>query len=165
MSYTDRFVTADNIFLHLGSVVSTITDASILASYAGFLSVSAITVYELAIKDIFNEFATKKHIVFGSFVEKHFNRINGRIRIPDLRDHINQFGDKYLTRFNKILAEKERSYMTTSRNSISAIYNNLIQCRHDFVHRGSPTLTMGEVINNYRDGKEIINCLNDAMKR
>ena len=166
MLYTDRFIATDSMVTHLSSVTSAITDASILASYAGFLSVSAVTVYELAIKDIFYEFAKKKNKVFGNFVENHFSRINGRIKIRNLKEeHITQFGDKYLTKFNNILTARENSYMAISHNSINAIYNNLIQCRHDFVHKGSPTLTMAEVINNYRYGKEVIHCLNEAMKR
>ena len=81
MPYTDKFIATDNLIIHLSSVVSTITDATVLASYAGFLSVSAVTDYELAIKDIFNEFASKKNKVFGSFVQSHFKRINGKIKI------------------------------------------------------------------------------------
>src|SRR5271169_3190355 len=115
MNYKDRFIATDNLVIHLSSAINNITDASILASYAGFLSVSAVTVYELAIKDIFSEFAIKKNKVFGSFVEDHFDRINGRIKLDNLkREHINRFGDKYKNKFKKKLQERDDSYWNAS---------------------------------------------------
>lgn len=166
MPYTDRFIATDNLIVHLSSVIGSITDASILASYAGFLSVSAVTVYELAIKDIFNEFAKKKNKVFGSFIENHFGRINGRIKLNELKDqHVKRFGDKYFKRFQKKLDEKENLNLISFHVSIEALYTNLIQCRHDFVHKGAPTLTVNEVISSYNFGKEVIHSLNEAMKR
>ena len=77
----------DALIANLTPYLSTITDAAVLASYAGFLSVSSVTVFELAIKDIFENFATKKNIVFGHFVEKHLSRLNGRIKLDDLRSN------------------------------------------------------------------------------
>ena len=166
MLYTNRFIATDNLIIHLKPVVGAITDTSIKANYAGFLSVSAITVYELAIKDVFNEFAAKKNKVFGSFVEKHFSRINGKIKIEHLKgNHIKLFGEKYLKKFDASLKNKEDTLLTTSKISIKSSYDNLITCRHDYVHKGSPTLTINEVMDSYNYGKEVIHCLNEAMKR
>lgn len=166
MAYTDKFISTDNLIAHLTPVIPTITDPAISASYAGFLSVSAVTVYELAIRDILNEFSTKKNKVFGVFTEKHFKRINGRIKLDALKgDHIPLFGDKYLIKFNKLVRNKQAAILATSRVSITDAYNNLILCRHRFVHAGNPTLTISEVINFYNYGKEIIHSLNDTMKR
>ena len=166
MPYTDRFIATDNLITHLSTVIETISDASIQASYAGFLSVSAVTVYELAIKDIFNEFALKKNKVFGAFVENHFDRINGRIKLKDLKEqHIPLFGSKYLDKFKKELEQKENSIFSTSRVSVKSNYGNLIICRHEFVHEGSPTLTVTDVMNSYQYGKEVIHSLYNAMKR
>lgn len=166
MPYTERFIATDNLIIHLKSVVGATTDTSIKANYAGFLSVSAVTVYELAIKDVFNEFAAKKNKVFGVFVEKHFSRINGKIKIKHLKDsHIKLFGGKYLNRFDTNLKNKESALLATSKISIKSSYDNLITCRHDYVHKGSPTLTINEVIDSYNYGKEVIHCLNEAMRR
>jgi len=166
MPYSDRFIATDNLIIHLSSVISTITDTMVLASYAGFLSVSAVTVYELAIKDIFYEFSLKKNIVFGSFVQNHLKRMNGRIQIDSLKgEHIKTFGAKYFNKFNRLLQKKEESILNTRHISITSSYQNLIQCRHDFVHKGSPTLSFNEVIDDYQNCKEVIHCLNDTMKR
>lgn len=166
MLYTDRFIATDNLIIHLKSIVGAISDTSIKANYAGFLSVSAVTVYELAIKDVFNEFAAKKNKVFGNFVENHFSRINGKIKIKDLKgQHIKLFGEKYSNKFDASLKNKESALLATLRISIKSSYDNLITCRHDYVHKGSPTLTIDEVINSYIYGKEIIHCLNEAMRR
>lgn len=166
MSYLNRFTTTDNLIAHLSPIVSTIRDTAIQSNYAGFLSVSAVTVYELAIKDIFTEFALKKNVVFGTFVEKHFSTINGRIKLDDLKgQHIKQFGTKYLIKFEKRLKIKEDIASTTTRKNIRTDYSNLILCRHKYVHGGTPTLTFQEVLDNYQTGKDVIHSLYETMQR
>lgn len=166
MAYVDRFLATNNLIVHLKTVIGTIADPAIIANYAGFLSVSCVTVYELAIKDIFSEFASKKNKVFGTFIEKHFAKINGRIKIDDLRGtHVKLFGDKYLERFCKKLQKRESEIFTASRVSIITVYGNLVVCRHQYVHAGAPTLTISEVMDSYENGKEVIHCLSDSMKR
>lgn len=166
MPYHNRFVATDDLIAHLNPIVNTITDAAIKANYAGFLSVSAVTVYELAIKDIFSEFATNKNKVFGNFVDRYFSRINGKIMIGDLKDtHINRFGEKYYKKFEANLKKRETIVFNTTRKNIRSSYSNLILCRHNYVHKGSPTLTFEEVLENYAIGKDVIHSLYDAMKR
>lgn len=166
MPYTDRFIDTDNIIAHISTFIGTITDGAILSSYAGFLSVSSVTVYELAIKDIFSNFATLKGTAFGIFVDSHFERINGRIKLKNLKEeHISSFGIKYLNRFNRDLDAKEVASIAAGTGSIKSSYGNLIVCRHSFVHQGSPTLTVNEIIQSYNRGKEVIHSLNAAMVR
>ena len=165
MSYTSRFVSTDNLITNLSPNLATISNAAILASNAGFLSVSSVTVYELAIKDIFSHFATKKHSVFGHFVEKYLSRINGRIQIEDLKNgQVKAFGNKYLKKFEASIKQKEATFLASHGCSLKASYSNLIICRHEFVHQGRPTLTVAEVIGNYNLGKEVIYSLFDSMK-
>jgi hypothetical protein len=141
-----------------------ITDEEIKVSYAGFLSVSAVTVYELAIKNIFYEFASQQNKAFGIFVENHFSRINGKIKIENLiGTHIIKFGQKYRDRFKNLLAETEEISLTTNHISIKSEYDNIIQCRHEFVHNGAPTLTIHEVLGAYHAGKEVIDCLYHSL--
>lgn len=166
MPYTDRFINSDNLVAHLTTIIPTIVDPAILSSYAGFLSVSSVTVYELAIKDIFSAFAYAKKRAFGNFVDSHFERINGRIKLSNLKDeHIASFGAKYLTRFKKDLDAKDAASIAAGLGSIKSQYGNLITCRHNFVHQGSPTLTINEIITSYQNGKEVIHSLNYAMVR
>ena len=166
MPYSNRFIATDQLIAHLNPTISTIIDTAIKANYAGFISVSAVTVYELAIKDIFIEFATKKHKVFGDFVDIHFSRINGNIKLNNLKNvHVKHFGDKYFTKFEANLKKKEKIVFNTTRKEMRSSYSNLILCRHDYVHKGSPTLTFEEVLENYEIGKYVIHSLYDTMKR
>lgn len=166
MSYQNRFIETDNLIAHLNPFVSTITDTAIKANYAGFLSVSAVTVYELAIKDIFIEFAKKKNPVFGVFIEKHFAGLNGRIKLKDLKgQHITPFGEKYLNKFEVKLKAREKTIFDTLRKNVRSDYSNLIICRHKYVHGGSPTLTFEEVLESYKIGKDVIHSLNETMRR
>lgn len=166
MAYQDRFIATDNLIAHLNPIVSTIADSATKSNYAGFLSVSAVTVYELAIKDIFIEFATRKNGVFGNFIEKHFTSINGRIKLEDLKgQHIKPFGIKYLDKFEKKLKVREQVIFARSTKNVRSDYSNLILCRHKYVHVGYPTLTFQEVLDNYQTGKEVIHSLYDTMQR
>lgn len=166
MPYTDRFTATDNLILHLSTFVHTIPDPAIQANYAGFLSVSSVTVFELAIKDIFIEFASSKNKVLGTVINKYFEKLNGRIQLADLRGtHIKLFGEKYLKKFDKKLKIKDNIFFASHRVIISTEYSNLITCRHQYVHKGSPTLSISEVINYYLHGKEVIQCLSEAMRR
>jgi hypothetical protein len=165
MSYVDRFKTTDDLLNHLQPIVSIIMDEELKSKYAGFLSANAVTVYELAIKDIFISFAEKKNSVFGMFVTKYFDQINGHIKIDDIRKYVKSFGEKYLNKFNKKLEEKNKVLLSIYHNDIKAIYGNLITCRHKFIHANNTTMTFNEVVEGYSLGKEIIHILNETMQR
>jgi hypothetical protein len=164
MSYVDRFTATDDLITHLQTVIPTVTDERLKSEYAGFLSANAVTVYELAIKDIFIAFAEKKNASFGTFVGTYFYQINGRIRIDEIRGYVKAFGEKYLNNFNKKLEEKNKALFSTN-NYLQTIYTNLITCRHKYIHANNPTMTFNEVVESYQLGKEIINVLKEIMKR
>lgn len=166
MAYTDKFIATDALITHLNTIIPTITDPAIKANYAGFLSVSAVTVFELAVKEIISDFATKKNAVFGFYIDGKYQRINGRIKLSDLKDeHVAPFGLKYIERFKKSLDKKEKSLLKSSRISIRSSYGNLVTCRHQYVHEGSPTLSYEEVSKSYENGKYVIECLYNSLKR
>lgn len=166
MPYLNRFISTDDLVSHLQPFVSSIPDEALKSKYAGFLAVNAVTVYELAIKDIFKEFSNKKNPVFGFFTEKYFNQINGRIILKDLKNqHIKSFGDKYLDKFEKKLIVREKVILSSIGKDVRSSYSNLIICRHKYVHAGAPTLTFSEVVDNYKVGKEVIHSLYEAMQR
>ena len=167
MAYSDKFIPTDNLIARLNPTIIAVTDPDVKTSYAGFLSVSAITVYELAIKEIFINFSDKKNKVFGAVMEASFSKLNGRIKFSDLRgSHIKQFGQKYLDRFDQKIDKLELSSLSLAAPiSPKSQYGNLLECRHQFVHGGSPTLSVNEVIQAYTNGKGIIHCLNATMIR
>lgn len=159
---------ADDMISHLNTVISGVHDPFISSRYVGFVAVAAVTVYELAIKEIFMEFAKKKHKVFGTYAENHFERINGRIKNKDLKnEYIKKFGDKYLRRYNKKLDLMERSILVSQRKSLKSTYANMIIWRNQFAHEGQvPSfVNYQEVVDSYELGKQLIDCLAETMKR
>lgn len=168
MPYVDHFQHADNVVVHLNGIIPTITDPLLQAKYLGFVSVVAVTVYELAIKTIFIEFAQHKHKVLGHFTESYFERINGRIKIKMIKDdYIKRFGNKYQTKFQKKLDKKANEYFQAHHRDIKNSYSNLITWRNDFAHEGkiNTTATYNEAVQAYEDGKEVIHCLAASMTR
>jgi len=168
MAYQDHFRLADEYILHLDAVMNSIPDPFIKSRYVGFVAVSAVTAYELAIKEIFIAFAEKKHKALGSFSRAFFYRINGRIKRDELRkEYIKKFGDKYLEAFDKKLNIKEMEILQSQRVSIKEAYANIINWRNDFAHEGiiPTTPTYEEVKTSYELGKNVINCLAASMVR
>jgi hypothetical protein len=168
MPYQVHFKHADDVIAHLNSLMPTITDPLLKLKYIGFTTVAAVTVYELAIKDIFIQFANKKHKVLGNFTSSYFDRINGRIKTKVIReDYLEKFGTKYITQFDKKLKTTSEAYLHLHRRDIRSAYANLIVWRNDFAHEGkiNATATFAEVVQSYEDGKEVIRCLYEAMVR
>jgi len=168
MAYASHFVIADDMINHLNSVVGGTTDPFMSSRYVGFVSVSAVTVYELALKEIFIEFAQKKHNVFGTYTKSHFDRINGRIKTSQIKDdYVKKFGIRYLRRYQRKIQETENIFLRSHGKSVLSSYNNLITWRNDFAHEGHipNTVTFSEVVSSYQLGKEVIRCVAETMTR
>jgi RiboL-PSP-HEPN len=168
MAYQSHFAHADAIVAHLNGIVPTLADPLLEAKYVGFITVAAVTVFELAIKDIFIEFAKKKHKVLGNFTEKFFERINGRIRVREIQEkYLPNFGDKYVDQFKKHLNNATRTHLKSYKRDVLSSYGNVITWRNDFAHEGkiNATATYAEAVQAYEDGKTVINCLAQAMVR
>jgi hypothetical protein len=168
MTYSDHFRLADDYLAHIDPVISSIADPFIQSRYTGFLAVSAVTVYELAIKNIFYEFARTKHIVLANFTEAFFGRLNGRIKTSDLMDnYVKKFGEKYRRRLSSRLDNKEKEILRKEKASIRTCYGNVITWRNTFAHEGVLPInaTYEEVKRSYNYGKLVIDCLAETMRR
>lgn len=168
MAYTDRFALVEDYLAHLDPMMAGIADPFVQGRYIGFIATSAVTAYELAIKDIFYEFADAKHVVLGDVTRARFERLNGKIKLDDLKkEHVKMFGDKYLQKFNKILEQADKSYTKQNNQSPKSAYLNIITWRNQFVHEGTHpnTTNYDEMKAHYMAGKEIIHCLKKAMCR
>jgi RiboL-PSP-HEPN len=167
MAYQDHFRLADDMVAHLDTIILGVQDPFITSRYVGFVSVAAVTVYELALKEIFCQFGEKKHRVLGNFTRSYFDRINGRIKISNICDeYIPRFGEKYLKRFKRNLQIIEQNGLHAHGISIRTSYSNVIEWRNSFAHQGiiPPFVTYAEVTQAYRVGKDVLTCLSDTMR-
>lgn len=168
MPHKKYYSMSDPVIAHLDAIVPSITDSFIVTRYTGFVSIIAVTVYELCIKDIFLRFSFAKHKSFGNFVDEYLYYLNGRIQLDDLKKDAKKFGDKYCNRFKLKLDEMEKEYVKSDRKSIKSSYHNIITGRHEFVHQGKfnkVNMTYLEAVESYNIGKKVIQCLEDSMKR
>ena len=168
MPYTDRFALVEDYLAHVDPMMAALADPFVEARYTGFIATSAVTAYELAIKDIFYAFADKKHVVLGDVTRARFFRLNGKIKLDDLKKyHVKMFGEKYLTRFTKNLKNTENNYIITHNRSPKTAYNNVITWRNQFVHEGTlpNTTNYAEIKDQYHAGKEVVHCLFKSMVR
>jgi hypothetical protein len=168
MTYSDRFALVEDYLAHVDPLMTAITDPFVEARYTGFIATSAVTAYELAIKDIFYAFADKKHAVLGEVTRARFFRLNGKIKFEDLKkDHIKMFGMKYIDRFVLNIEKADREYIRDHGKSPKAAYNNIITWRNQFVHEGTlpNTTNYAEIKDQYMAGKEVVHCLFKSMVR
>lgn len=168
MAYRDHFVHADDVVDCLRAYVPTVGDPLKQIKFVGFVAVASVTVYERAIKSIFIEFGEAKNKVFGQYVRSHFDRINGRIGYQIIKDeYVRQFGEKYYRRFKHRIKECSELYLKAHKRDIVNSYGNIITWRNDFAHEGkiSSMATFEETIEAYEDGKEVIRCLAETMRR
>lgn len=168
MTYADHFRHADDVIIHLNGIVPALADPLLKVKYTGFVAVTAVTVYELAIKEIFCEFGRRKHKVLGKFTESHFERINGRVTLDNIRkDYCARFGDVYADRFKKRLDASAKAHLLRNRRDLKNSYSNLITWRNSFAHEGNvpATATYAEAVQAYEDGKEVIHVLAASMAR
>ena len=166
--YEPRFGFVDGYLGHLDRIIAEIQDPFLQGQYLGFITTTAVTCYELAIKDVFYCFSDKKHAVLGAFTRSHFERLNGRIKVRDLKEqHVAAYGQKYKVRFTRNLAIIEKSYLKDFHLSPATCFDNIITWRHQFVHGGNqPTTTnYAELKRHYEAGKQIIKCLAQTMTR
>jgi RiboL-PSP-HEPN len=168
VAYADHFKLADDLIAHLTPTVLGIADPFLTSRYSGFVAVAAVTVYELAVKEILCTFGESKHAVLGNFTRSYFDRINGRIKYRVLHEeYVFSFGDKYVRRFKQKVAKREREILISKGKSILSSYDNIITWRNLFAHEGQiPTnATYAEAVDSYEMGKEVIECLARSMKR
>ena len=168
MSYSDHFKLADDFIAHLDISIGGIADPFIRSRYVGFVAVSAATVYELAIKEIFTSFAVKKHTVLGNFAQKYFEQINGQVGKKRIEDkYLPLFGEKYLNRFRSKIEKIELESLKADKVSVKSSYSNLLAWRHSFAHEGviPVNATYEEVKKSYQYGCRLIHCLAETMNR
>lgn len=168
MPYSDHFKLADDFIAHLDISIGGIGDPFIRSRYVGFVAVSAATVYELAIKDIFRSFAGKKHKVLGNFAQKYFDRINGQVGRDRIENtYLPLFGGKYVQRFRAKMESIELASLKADNVSVKASYSNLLTWRHAFAHEGEipANATYEEVKKSYQYGCRLIHCLAETMNR
>lgn len=166
MCYSDLFEISDTYIQHSESAVAHIADPIIISRYTGFAATNAVTMYELAIKRLLIRYCSLQHPLLGNVAENIFAKVNGKIKIEDIKKNFLSKIDHNLSlTFEAKIAEWEPIILVSSGKSIRNSYNNIIQWRHDFVHNGHPPAhaTLRETIESYYAGKCIIECLNLAL--
>lgn len=155
MSYDSKFQDIDSVLDYLDGIEFKFHDP-FEKKLAGLVCVMAVTAYELAIKEIFIEFARKEYKPCSLFIDSYFNRINGRIKIENIKgQYISYFGGDYKETFGNRLKKIPEN---TQRS-----YDGLIEWRHDFAHTGNITAGYDKVTGAYEEGKEVIHCLASCM--
>lgn len=145
-----------------------LTDPFLTSRYTGLLALTSATVLELCVKDILITHASSISPVFGSFVAKSYERLNGRVKIRLIKEeHLSKFGEKYVAHFERLSAMADATYLRSLGRSPIQSWNNLITWRHGFAHEGVvPThATYQEAKLAYQDSKVVVHCLARTLSK
>lgn len=168
IDYQETLARADKLIDLLIEAESSVTDPLAKRQYIGFLSVTAVTFYEEAFKEILISFAMKKHKVFGTHISYQYNKMNGQITLNDFKNrHIPRFGEKYKKRLTKKLDKCEFDSLKSGEGSIKSSYGNIVTWRNNFVHGGEipANASFSEAINSYNRGKIVIEVIAECLVR
>lgn len=140
------------------------SDLWLKSRLAGLVTVEAVSSFELAIKQLLIEFCKSRDNVFGSFAERRFQKLNGRIKISDIKgEYLTPLGGSYAAKFEMKLTEASASARAANRDDPALRYQALLQNRHSFVHTGSLTITFDESVEYFRDACIIPEALKAAL--
>ena len=132
--YERFFSSCEASIVRVERVSQTISDRELVSELAGMLCVLTLAATENAIKAILVEFARECHPALLSFCENHFEKMNSRITIENLREYAKMFGASYEREFDDEL--KARENVTNGPNTVPVkqTYRNLTVWRHKFAH-------------------------------
>lgn len=168
MTYSDHFRLVDDLLPHLDVSVPTLQDPFIASRYTGLLALSSATVLELCVKTILIDHANTISPVFGNYVAKSYDRLNGRVKIKSIKEeHLVKFGEKYVYHFSRLTGKIDSKHLASSGRSALQSWANLITWRHGFAHEGTvPILaTYQEAKQAYQDSKLIVECLSRTLSK
>ena len=162
------FSQSDLALAHLDTYVSGISDPFIVSRYTGYVAVTAVTAFEINIREKIFEFCRKKHNVFGNFADAYFAKTNAKVKTRQLQDdYLNKFGLRYVNRYKRKMEDLEQVHLRDYRKSLKGSYNNLVQWRHDFVHDGKlpDYATYADACDAYVHGKKVIEAFFETLVR
>lgn len=165
MTYTSHFHLIDDVSAHLDGVVATV-DAFTKSRYVGFYAISATAVIELSVKTIITDFAVANNSILGCYISEKYRKLNAKVSLGDLEQHLAPFGDSYRSRFKELLGRVEDIGLRRYRSSVKSTYGNLLSCRHQFSHEGKVpnNSTYEEVKKGFAASKAVLYCLSESLK-
>ena len=121
--------------------------------------------YETCVKEILFEYANKKHIDFGGFALRNYEKLNSRILIKDLKKYCETFDPTICSSFKEGLATKKKKVLERVGKNIEVSYEQILSWRHEFAHAGIRQTTIEEAAATHRVGKRILYVFDDAFNR
>ena len=158
------FSDSDLFIKYIKDTANSTDDDFITSRYVGFIAVSAVTIYEINVKQLLKEFANKTHPMLGNFASIAFDKLNARNCRDDIEKYLKHFGEEYSNRFKIMIDDKEDELVKVG--SVKGSYASLLTWRHQFVHDGTlpNQATFNESLKAYELGKEVIVVLQQTLQ-
>ena len=130
---------------------------------AGLIVVSMAASYENCVKEIMNDYASRRHNDFHHFIDKNYKRMNSRVKISDLHKYTKLFGPQIHTNFKDALHRRKTLLQQRSNVNICSSYEQVLDWRHDYAHAGLINTTVEEATKFHMFGKRVIYTFAEAF--
>jgi hypothetical protein len=123
---------------------------------AGLLVVAIAATYETCVKEVLSNYASSRHADFGSFAVRNYEKLNSRVRVPDLITYCEIFDPQIKVRFKSRLSNRKGRLLTRAKENIETSYEQVLTWRHDFAHAWNTKTTIEEAARTHRIGKRVL---------
>lgn len=131
-------------------------NADFRADLAGLLVVLIAATYENCVKDILVRFAESKHVDFGGYASRSYEKINSRIRIGDLKKYARNFDPDIENVFVRSISKKKSDIFARTGIDIVKCYDQLLDWRHAFAHQGARIVSLEEAARFHRYARRVM---------
>lgn len=134
------------------------------AQLSGLALIFVTSSWERCVRNILVEHADTIAADFSSYINRRFNRMNSRIRLPDLYKYTEEFDPSLKKKLKeKIQLRKNKIEKRTGINIIER-YDNILEWRHDFAHENRMNTTIEEIKKDYNFANRVIYCFNEVFE-
>ncbi|UXM94950.1 HEPN domain-containing protein [Bartonella sp. HY329] len=139
--------------------------AEILRSeLAGLLLISVCASYENCIKMIMHDYADKVGTTFSRYIERRYENLSSRIRLHQLNELCQSFGDEIVYTFKDEIKKKKQKYILKGI-ALEGQYHELLNLRNNYAHTATHKfkLTIEDIMKKHRIGIQVIVAFNKSF--
>lgn len=133
------------------------------ADLAGLLVVAIVATYESCVKEVLISYAKGRHSDFGQFASNHYDHLNSRIKVADLKRYCKLFSPEIEGRFKDKLNKRKSLIPAHLKKDINDSYEQLLDWRHEFAHALNNNTTIEEAAKTHLFGKRVLYAFDEAF--
>ncbi len=134
------------------------------ADLAGLLTVIIVASYESCVKETLIGFSLRQNQAFSEYVERRYDKLNSKIAINELSKYCADFNPAAKKLFNDHRNKRKNRINNLLGQDIEKKYQQILEWRHSFAHKGLRNTTIEEVMAFHRYAKHVLFAFYDSFQ-